>query len=187
MRQQVIATLGRYDELQANGQLERLLSAFADDSAAKIASRRIGRRWCSSGCGAETGCGAVMEQVAGSRKHGFALERAVFLTVLHRLFVSGSDRAADRWREDYRIAGIDGLWRGSARSCRRRSRMAARRSHRAASRIWWRSGCSRIGATCSRALTWCSWTLPVSTSKAPAARRWVATATARIIGPICDR
>jgi hypothetical protein len=34
------------------------------------------------------------------------LERAVFLTVLHRLFVSGSDRAADRWREDYAIAGV---------------------------------------------------------------------------------
>jgi hypothetical protein len=34
---------------------------------------------------------------------------AVFLTVLHRLFVSGSDRAADRWREDYRIAGIEAL------------------------------------------------------------------------------
>jgi hypothetical protein len=33
----------------------------------------------------------------------------VFLTVLHRLFVSGSDRAADRWREDYRIGGIDGI------------------------------------------------------------------------------
>jgi hypothetical protein len=26
-------------------------------------------------------------------------------TVLHRLFVSGSDRAADRWREDYAIVG----------------------------------------------------------------------------------
>jgi hypothetical protein len=37
------------------------------------------------------------------------MERAVFLTVLHRLFVGGSDRATDRWREDYRIAGIDGL------------------------------------------------------------------------------
>jgi hypothetical protein len=37
------------------------------------------------------------------------VERAVFLTVLHRLFVSGSDRAVDRWREDYRIAGIDRL------------------------------------------------------------------------------
>jgi hypothetical protein len=33
----------------------------------------------------------------------------VFLTVLHRLFVSSSDRAAERWREDYRIACIDGL------------------------------------------------------------------------------
>jgi hypothetical protein len=28
---------------------------------------------------------------------------------LHRLFVSGSDRAADRWREDYAIAGVEGL------------------------------------------------------------------------------
>jgi hypothetical protein len=55
IRQQVIATLGRYDELQASGQVERLLrsdarfaakamvlSAVADDSAVQIASRRIG-------------------------------------------------------------------------------------------------------------------------------------------------
>src|SRR6202043_2751502 len=48
-------------------------------------------------------------ELVGKRKHGFALERAVFLTVLHRLFVSGSDRAADRWREDYAIAGVEGL------------------------------------------------------------------------------
>jgi len=33
----------------------------------------------------------------------------VFLSVLHRLFVSGSDRAADRWREDYAIAGVEAL------------------------------------------------------------------------------
>jgi hypothetical protein len=59
VRQQVIATLGRYDELQASGQLERLLrsgarfaakamvlSAFVDDSAAKIASHRIGPIVC---------------------------------------------------------------------------------------------------------------------------------------------
>ena len=57
----------------------------------------------------ETGCRAVISELAGKRKHGFALERAVFLTVLHRLFVSGSDRAADRWREDYAIAGVEGL------------------------------------------------------------------------------
>jgi hypothetical protein len=36
-------------------------------------------------------------------------QRAVFLTVLHRLFAGGSDRAADRWREDYRINGVEGL------------------------------------------------------------------------------
>jgi hypothetical protein len=36
-----------------------------------------------------TGCRAVITALAGQRKQGFALERAVFLTVLHRLFVSG--------------------------------------------------------------------------------------------------
>jgi hypothetical protein len=28
---------------------------------------------------------------------------------LHRLFASGSDRAAERWREDYLIPGTEGL------------------------------------------------------------------------------
>jgi hypothetical protein len=51
----------------------------------------------------------MITELAGRRKHSFALERAVFLTVLHRLFLSGSDRVADRWREDYAIAGVDRL------------------------------------------------------------------------------
>src|SRR5262245_13032421 len=122
IRQQVIATLGRYDELEASGQLERLLrsgarfarkamvlSAVADDSVAKIASWRIGPALVFERLWEETGCRSVIAELSGARKHGFALERAVFLTVLHRLVVSGSDRAADRWREDYRIDGIDGL------------------------------------------------------------------------------
>src|SRR5262245_62189258 len=120
VRQQVIATLGRYEELQANGQLERLLrsgarfaakamvlSAVTDDRATKIASRRIGPALVFERLWQETGCRAVIEELAAKRKHGFALERAVFLTVLHRLFVNGSDRGADRWREEYRIGGID--------------------------------------------------------------------------------
>jgi len=122
VRQQVIATLGRCEELQESGQLERLLrsgarfaskalvlSAIADDSAMMIASRRIGPALVFERLWEETGCRAVIAQLGDARKHGFALERAVFLTVLHRLFISGSDRAADRWREDYRIAGVDGL------------------------------------------------------------------------------
>ena len=51
----------------------------------------------------------VWVELAAKRKHGFALERAVFLTVLHRIFISGSDRAADRWRDDCAIADVDGL------------------------------------------------------------------------------
>src|SRR5947208_1307921 len=46
---------------------------------------------------------------------------------------------------------------------------------------------SPVAATCSPASTWCSWTPPASTSKAPAAGRWAVTATARIIGPIFVR
>jgi transposase len=122
VRQQVIATLGRFEELQASGQLERLLrsgarfaakamvlSAASDDATIKIAVRRIGPALVFERLWEETGCRAVIAELAGQRKHGFALERAVFLTVLHRLFIGGSDRAADRWREDYAIAGVDGL------------------------------------------------------------------------------
>jgi hypothetical protein len=35
--------------------------------------------------------------LARGRGHRFALERAVFLTVLHRLMRGGSDMGADRW------------------------------------------------------------------------------------------
>ena len=49
------------------------------------------------------------EPPLSARKHDFSLERAAFLTVLHRLFCGGSDRAAGRWREDYRIDGAEGL------------------------------------------------------------------------------
>jgi len=51
----------------------------------------------------------VIERLAGARKHDFPLERAAFLPVLHRLVCGGSDRAADRWREGYRIDGVDGI------------------------------------------------------------------------------
>jgi hypothetical protein len=122
VRQQVIATLGRYEDLQASGQLERLLrsgarfaskavvlSAATNETAIKIAVRRIGPALVFERLWEETGCRSVIADLAKGRGYKFALERAVFLTVLHRLFISGSDRAADRWREDYAIAGVDGL------------------------------------------------------------------------------
>ena len=122
VRQQVIATLGRVEDLQASGQLERLLRSGARFAAKAIVvnavaagevtaspARRIGPALVFERLWEETGCRKVVEDLAGARKHDFALERAVFLTVLHRLFAGGSDRAADRWREDYRIQGVEGL------------------------------------------------------------------------------
>src|SRR5580658_5035983 len=122
VRQQVIATLGRIDELQASGQLERLLRSGARFSgkaivldalergeATAISTRRIGPALAFERIWEETGCRGVIERLARARNHEFSLERAAFLTVLHRLFCGGSDRAADRWREDCRIDGVDGL------------------------------------------------------------------------------
>ena len=105
--------------------------------------RRIGPALVFERLWQETGCRSVIEELGARPRHGFVLERAVFLTVLHRLLRGGSDRAADRWREDYRIAGTEGLdlhhlyramaWLGEElpadqQDGRRRSRRAASRT-----------------------------------------------------------
>jgi hypothetical protein len=122
VRQQVIATLGRVDELQASGQLERLLRSGArfvaqmmvlgavdSNAALTIAVRRIGPALVFERLWTETGYRHVIETLARSRAHRFSPERAVFLTVMHRLMAGGSDLAAHRWRDDYRIAGTEAL------------------------------------------------------------------------------
>jgi hypothetical protein len=122
VRQHVIATLGRWDELEASGQLGRrlrsgarfaekalVLGAAQEGTATTAEVRRIGPGWVFERLWTESGCRAAIDELAGRRKHGFDLERAVFLTVLHRLFGGGADRAADRWREDSRITGVDAL------------------------------------------------------------------------------
>lgn len=122
VRQQVIATLGRLDELEAGGQLERLLrsgarfaakalvlEAVRDDKTTSVSVERIGAPLVFERLWDETGCRAVLNELAAARGHRFALERAVFLTVLHRLMGGGSDLAAERWRQDYAIAGMDGI------------------------------------------------------------------------------
>src|SRR6476660_6834385 len=122
VRQRVIATLGRLDELEASGQLDRLLrsgarfvqqamvlNAARTGEVPAITVRRIGPALLFERLWAETGCQSVITALARRRGHRFGLERAVFLTVLHRLMRGGSDLAADRWREEYRIAGSEDL------------------------------------------------------------------------------
>ena len=121
-RQRVVATLGRLDQLQQSGQLDALLasgarlsqsvlllSAHAQGQLPTITTRRIGPALIFQRLWQETGCQQVIEQLLEGRRFEFDVERAIFLTVLHRLFASGSDRAADKWRQDYRIDGCDSL------------------------------------------------------------------------------
>jgi len=49
-----------------------------------------------------------MGELLQGRGFEFAVERAVFASVLHRLFVSGSDRSCEKWMTDYQIEGIVG-------------------------------------------------------------------------------
>src|SRR3954464_3715522 len=121
-RQRVIATPGRLDHLQQSGQLDALLvsgarlaqsvlllSAHAKGQLPTITTRRIGPALIFQRLWRETGCQRVVEQILDGRRFEFDVERAIFLTVLHRLFATGSDRAAEKWRADYQIEGGDGL------------------------------------------------------------------------------
>jgi hypothetical protein len=51
----------------------------------------------------------VTEELLAGRGFEFAVERAVFATVLHRIMAPGSDRACEKWLADYDVPGTDGL------------------------------------------------------------------------------
>src|SRR5215831_15249266 len=117
-QQTVLATLGRLDELQQRGAVESLLRSgarFADKllvltahergALTAVRTLRLGAVLIFERLWREAGCAAVLEQLLGQRRFEFPVERAVFLTVLHRLLAPGSDRAADRWKHDYLLDG----------------------------------------------------------------------------------
>ena len=121
-RQRVVATLGRLDQLQQSGQLDALLvsgarlarsvlvlSEHAQGKLPTISVRHIGPALVFQRLWQLTGCQHVIQQLLKGRRFEFAIERAVFLTVLHRLFDPGSDRAADKWKNDYEIEGCEDL------------------------------------------------------------------------------
>ena len=119
-RQRVIATVGRMDELEARGQIENLvrsLSRFSEKLLlvlsgkcdAHASAKKIGPVLIFERLWKELGIGKILNRLVADRKFGFDVERAIFLTVLHRLFVSGSDRSCDKWHRDYVIEGVDDL------------------------------------------------------------------------------
>jgi transposase len=77
--------------------------------AGRIDGTRIGGPLLFGRLWERLGIAEVLNDLLQDRGFEFAVERAVFASVLHRLFVSGSDRRCEKWMTDYRIAGIDGL------------------------------------------------------------------------------
>jgi hypothetical protein len=57
----------------------------------------------------DCGIKQVLNRLLRDRHFQFSVERAVFLTVLHRLMASGSDRAAEKWKQNYLIEGVASL------------------------------------------------------------------------------
>ena len=121
-KQRLIKNLGRKDAVLASGELDRLatsvarlaeralvLSTIEKGDAAGLSCRRIGPPLLFGRLWQETGIQAVLEDLLGSRGFEFPVERAVFTATLHRLMASGSDRACEKWMQDYALPGSEGL------------------------------------------------------------------------------
>ena len=118
--QRVISTIGRLDRLQARGRVETLIRSLSrysekvllvlsEKSELSASGKKIGPALIFERLWKETGIKKALKYVLAGRKFAFDVERAIFLTVLHRLMVSGSDRSCDKWRRDYVIEGTDDL------------------------------------------------------------------------------
>jgi len=122
VHQRVLSTVGRLDVLQATGQLEALMrsglrfcekltviDAHAAGQTEPVQIQRVGPDLVFGRLWESLQLGTIIKRALKARRYEFDVERAIYLTVLHRLFASGSDRAAERWREGYRLPGTEKL------------------------------------------------------------------------------
>jgi hypothetical protein len=136
-RQRVLATLGRVEHLQSCGELDGLLRSLSQYSPQALAlvcgqTQPTTRTWklgpvlVFERLWQRLGLGEILSGLLAGRQFGFAVERAILVTGLHRLCVSGSDRQAERWRQGYWRPGTEG-WRcgGPPRSGERRAHPSA--------------------------------------------------------------
>ena len=120
--QRVIATLGRADDLMADGQVDSLmksLSKFARQVQVLEAqqtgqleagvSQQLGPDLAFGQLWQELKLPPILKGLLQDHQFEFSVERAIYMMVLHRLFESGSDRAAERWRRDVRIPDTEDL------------------------------------------------------------------------------
>jgi len=119
VRQRVVATLGRRDELQTSGRLDGLL-----ESLAKFSTRlRVVERVRSDGLQAHAartwgpalvferlwrtqGVGELLTDLARDRRFGFDPERVAFALALQRLMAPGSDLQGAAWLQTVECPGF---------------------------------------------------------------------------------
>lgn len=117
--QTVRMNMGRLDQLDDEGSLDALLrsglkfsrrlavlDAHASGTATTVATKKIGPVILLEKLWRESGIKAILHSLLADRRYEFPVERAVFVTVMHRLFNPGSDRAAERWMRSYAIENI---------------------------------------------------------------------------------
>jgi len=122
VKQRVLARLGRLDELLADGRLDSLihslgrfsqklavLDAHTRGDSITARSTKIGPALIFQRLWQTCSIGSVLNGLLQGRRFEFSVERAIFLTVLHRLVAPGSDRAADKWKDGYDIEGAADL------------------------------------------------------------------------------
>ncbi|MCK4233602.1 IS1634 family transposase [candidate division WOR-3 bacterium] len=118
--QRVIGTIGRLDRLKEKGDVDKLIHSLSKYSEKVLlvlsgrsdviaSSKKIGPSLIFDRLWQELSIKKVIKKLLVGRRFNFNVERAIYLTVLHRLFISGSDRSCSRWRRDYQMDGVGGL------------------------------------------------------------------------------
>jgi hypothetical protein len=122
VRQHVIGSLGRLDELAASGDLERVIRQLVDHcpSVRLLGAQAAGtllitsdRTWgpllIFERLWEELGLKDLLRRLASPRRFQFDFERAVFAQVLQRLLAPGSDLAGSKWIHTVEGTGLAAL------------------------------------------------------------------------------
>ena len=121
-KQRILVTLGRLDRLHAKGQVDVLLrslgrfsetvqiqEAHACGNLEALRTHCIGPALAFGRLWKELKLDRILNELVEKRGFQFDVERAIFATVVHRLFESGSDRQGMRFLRDVYVPRTDKL------------------------------------------------------------------------------
>lgn len=122
VRQHVVASLGRLDQLQASGDLRRVIEglvaqcpavrlreAAQQDALAMESDRLWGPVLVFERLWQELGLEEFLRELSRGRRLGFDVERCAFAQVLQRLLEPGSDRRGAEWIQTVEGRGFEAL------------------------------------------------------------------------------